>query len=100
MSGFPSYRVPGAPHCPQCRELLDGATKTLGNGRQPPGEGCLTVCIYCAEILVFTAENSFRLVGAEELAALPRKVRDHLALLRTAIRSFAQHRRSVKAGQN
>ena len=68
--------------CPGCGEFLDDCTPT-GPGRVQPRPGDVTVCAYCAAVLVFDGEPvSVRLpTNAEvtELRGMPR-----LAQVRTA----------------
>ncbi len=45
------YRLNSKPFCPNCKAILDGATAVTGIGHPRPGD--VTVCSYCAEILVF-----------------------------------------------
>ena len=71
--------------CPICFYKLDAATCVDGNARPKPGD--LTVCINCAELLVF--DESLRHSPLDEhggLDSLESKDRDLLIATQTAIR--------------
>lgn len=40
--------------CPSCGNVLDGATEVHGSDASPPGEGDLSICVYCSALSVFT----------------------------------------------
>lgn len=69
------------PHheCPSCEMALDAATDAYGEATPEPGD--LTVCIYCAAILVFTDTMGLRLPTDEEFAALPQETRQSVERL-------------------
>jgi len=59
-------------HCPSCSHPFDSMTCVDGN--RLPVTGDLTVCIECADILMFIVENTsiaVRWPTAVEFAALP-----------------------------
>jgi len=56
--------VPPAP-CPVCGKKLDAASMIGGEGKPTPG--CYTVCMYCSEILIFTANLKLRKPNYREL---------------------------------
>lgn len=51
-----SVKLKGAPACPGCHAVLDGATSADLSGGAPKAND-LTVCCYCAAILEFTAAD-------------------------------------------
>lgn len=57
--------------CPSCGHLLEAAMNARA-GRKPPVEGDVTVCMYCANPLMFRADLSHRLPTPEEGLALAR----------------------------
>jgi hypothetical protein len=54
--------------CPVCRAVVDGATAVDGSDAQPAA-GDITVCVYCARVLVFT-EDGLRQPTMDELEDL------------------------------
>lgn len=54
--------------CPNCRTVVDGATAVDGS-HAVPSPGDATVCVYCARVLIFTAEG-LRLPTMRELEQL------------------------------
>ena len=56
--------------CPYCGEELNAATDTDGDAR--PSEGDVSLCAYCAGLLVFDAEGKLRLPTDAELVELRR----------------------------
>ena len=71
--------------CPICFNKLDSATCV--NGRVRPSPGDLTICLYCAELLVF--DKSLRHACLDEhggLEALAPSTRDLLLRAQKAIR--------------
>jgi hypothetical protein len=59
--------------CPGCQRVLDAATGAYLDKRPPPGNdgymGCVTVCAYCATVLVVTP-TGFRIADDADLDAL------------------------------
>lgn len=84
------YRHPKTA-CPCCGKTLN-ASGASGNDEGAPGEGDLSVCIYCATILVFDANMTLRLLPQAELETLPEETLIELHKMQTAIRSFNKHR--------
>lgn len=63
-----SQKVPPVP-CPACGAELDGAWATDGSGERPsPGD--VTICIYCAEMLCYTAALGLRPAAPDDLYRL------------------------------
>lgn len=54
--------------CPNCRTVVDGATAVDGS-EAFPSPGDVTVCVYCAAVLIFTA-TGLRLPTFAELEKL------------------------------
>lgn len=67
--GLSSYKVPKGV-CPQCGELLDGATSASRSDARAPKAGDFSVCWYCAEALRFTEDLSFRSVTQQDMEEL------------------------------
>lgn len=64
----PHCRVDASP-CPVCNAKLDAATCASQAGRSPrPGD--ITVCLYCATILVFNPDLSHREADVNDLMEL------------------------------
>jgi len=49
----PGGRLPNNPRCPSCGRVIDGFTDPTFTGKVP-SPGSVSVCVYCAEISVFT----------------------------------------------
>jgi hypothetical protein len=50
-----AHRLPGEPRCPACGAILDGATSVDLDGAMPrPGD--VSICAYCASLLVYSDE--------------------------------------------
>jgi hypothetical protein len=58
-------RLKTQPHCPSCDKTLDGFS---AQHKEIPKPGDLTVCVYCSEILEFTAEMELQSASAETIA--------------------------------
>ena len=54
--------------CPSCGRDNDKQTAADGTDR-PPTEGCLAICIYCANFAVFTGMGDEKRLPTEEEAA-------------------------------
>lgn len=65
------------PRCPSCAALVDDATG-LGNGKRQPSPGDITVCCYCAIVLVVTETHGFRRAEPAELDELEGSKRELL----------------------
>lgn len=87
MSG-PDTDIPET-FCPFCDAYLDSATE-LGSKRRPsPGD--LSVCLYCAEVLIFGATKNLRKPHVFELEAAytqQRGLREQIALSQAAARKM------------
>lgn len=59
----PDHELPGSP-CPYCKKYLDLATQVGGVGGPAPGD--FTVCIDCANPLVFCDDLSLRVLMGDE----------------------------------
>jgi len=70
--------------CPACGEVIEAAT-----GHGTPAPGCVTLCIYCRAILIFTDDLQQRLMSNAEWAALPREQRELITRIREALQSEA-----------
>lgn len=68
--------------CPTCQKGLDAAS---GFGDSRPTPGCLSICAYCAEFLVFPETLSVRKMELSEELALPSVEWMALCRLRQAI---------------
>lgn len=78
--------------CPGCNHKLSGVTplgRRRGRGRPSPGD--MTVCVYCASLLVYSRSERLRLLTAEELSKLSKPRR---TLLLTAQREIQRQRTS------
>lgn len=76
-----------AQSCPGCGAHLDAATGVLGD--EGPRKDDLTICVYCAGLLRFSADGGLELLrGAERLVALenPEVRRTMLAVAMMALR--------------
>jgi hypothetical protein len=71
--------------CPQCAELLDGATAMGEDAVPEPGD--ISVCCYCAEILQFDAAMHLVKCPEEALAKLDTERRGNLDLAQLAIKA-------------
>lgn len=56
--------------CPVCRATIDGASCVTDPEPMQPTPGCLSVCVFCASILVYT-ETDLELATEEVVAAFP-----------------------------
>lgn len=60
-------REPAPGVCPTCSEVLDAATNTEGD--RAPKAGDVSVCAYCATLLIFEDERHMRELDPNEIAA-------------------------------
>lgn len=70
--------------CPTCQHPMDAATRMLGQERPRPGD--LSVCLKCAEVLVFQPDMSMRLALLNDLIDLPKSEARALDKARALIR--------------
>jgi hypothetical protein len=62
------FHLQPGPTCPKCGGNLDGALNTTGDGH--PEKGDLSICVYCGELLQFTASLKLELLPEAALASL------------------------------
>lgn len=55
--------------CPTCYSVLDSTTSA--DGRSGPTPNDLSICIYCAEKLIFANDLTVRKITDAELRAIP-----------------------------
>jgi len=60
----PSQLFANPTRCPNCGEMLRGATNALGN--EPPEPGAVTVCVLCGSAAMFQKDLSFRLLTPDD----------------------------------
>jgi hypothetical protein len=65
-----SHFTNGEASCPACGHHLDRATNALGD-IEPPHEGDISVCINCAETLMFDENLKLKIATEEDLESLP-----------------------------
>jgi transcription elongation factor Elf1 len=70
-------------YCPTCETKLDAAT-ALDESGHGPISGDVTICIYCGEILEFTAEM---LVAKVDITTLPIELQDSLVMISIGIQN-------------
>lgn len=70
-------------YCPGCGKRIDAATSIDGEASPTPGD--VTVCAFCASVLMFEPGLSLRRVSDQELAQLPAAVRRQVHVLRLVI---------------
>jgi hypothetical protein len=78
-------RVNDEAYCPKCNTQLNGASDPIGEAVPKPGD--LSVCIYCAELLVFNTDMTLRSLAFKEMLELPDAVQANLQRFRAAIRA-------------
>jgi hypothetical protein len=86
--------------CPRCDAPLTGASDMEGSARPRPGD--VSVCLYCAALLKYTAQRTLRALTAAEVRALAVDEPDVLAQLRryaAAARNFRQGTRGTSRPQ-
>jgi len=90
-------QLPNSPHCPKCKKLLDGVALPGmdPNNMTPmtPFPGCVNICCYCTQIMIFTADMGLAYPTQEEL----RTVKADRALWRKIMLYQAQVRHFWKA---
>lgn len=55
--------------CPRCKATID-ASESISQEKAQPSEGDISVCLYCAAILVFQKDLTMRECTREELNSL------------------------------
>lgn len=86
-----SLQVEGG-RCPACRAMLSGATPV--GGRLGPEAGSVSVCAYCAAILVYQADLSLRCATPAERETLLQD--ETVALAHTAVVEMIAQRRGKR----
>ena len=64
-------------HCPVCGHILDGIREgSPEDGRKTscPNSGDLTICVYCASVLVFTELLELRIARDDEIAEMRNQI--------------------------
>ena len=72
--------------CPQCGKTLDAASSL--DGDNTPGEGDLSICTGCGEILVFNEDTSLRELTEKDINQIPNEVLDKLTTIQRYIRNY------------
>jgi hypothetical protein len=72
--------------CPTCGNIMDRATCFHDSEAHPPKEGDISVCIKCADVMVFNKEGTMREATINDLLALDSSAQMHLELAQRAIR--------------
>lgn len=86
---LPQGKLSVKPKCPLCHAALDGWTAT--EECEGPTDGDVSVCLYCAAMLVFTDGcTKFKPLPDTELAAHPAKAQ--LLKARAAVIKLMGHR--------
>jgi hypothetical protein len=77
------------PRCPQCLELLDGASEMRWDDIHvnSPRPGDVTICIYCGEVLSFDDLLQLVKISADHSALLTAEQRGDLELAKLAIKA-------------
>lgn len=91
----PRHKIGGGDEmrCPACRAHIDGASPADAKQPEPPKEGDLTVCTYCAEVLTFDAQLRPRLAEAQAIEPLPPDVREELRQAVARVKSIIARKR-------
>jgi len=91
-------RLPDPPTCPVCGVLLDGtaALSSRDTKGRPivPTTGDITVCMYCASMLVFDTPSRLRLPTTAELQTVHPQVREFLSHLVVAAQELSGQSKS------
>lgn len=82
------FRVPPAT-CPHCRRGLDGATE-LESGGGLPKPNDITLCAYCATVLVFNHDLTLRPAGGDDLSELSPAQAETVKQAESALRRFLE----------
>jgi DNA repair photolyase len=90
--GMPEYQH-NPTNCPQCNKMLDCATPAdPSDPEATPGEGCITVCMYCHAILMYevSAANPELLalvpMTEEMWAEIPSEIQEQINRVRRVLR--------------
>lgn len=81
--------------CPLCKRTLSASTNPYGN--DSPSKGALTICLYCAAVLVFDSETTVHAITQAEELALPDDVREKLSTIQAAIKSLKRQKGEATA---
>lgn len=88
--GLPLSLMP-ASQCPNCNALLDCAT--LPNQKhERPQSGDFTICLHCAEILVFTETLQLRRAEFKDFMEAPPTVHAMLTVMRDTARQLIKEK--------
>ena len=71
--------------CPKCGATLDAASGISGARHPKPGD--MSICLYCAVVLVYEDAMTSRLMTAEEFMALPIDWQDMLLNITDKLRA-------------
>lgn len=72
-------------HCPTCAAPFDAHT-CMNHPASHPSPGSITVCIYCANVLVFGDNLTLRELSFDDLAELPEQTVRQVSQVQMAIR--------------
>lgn len=78
--------------CPKCKRVLDAYTCASPDLGEPDADevhantGDLTVCRYCATILIFNHDQSLRCASDEEMAELDADLRQEVMRIQAAVK--------------
>ncbi len=89
----------GKDHCPHCGEILDAATAAEGK-HEIPNPGDVSVCIYCAGLLVYADDMALTKLSDELFNSIPLEVRLELSKARYNIRKFNEQQQYLKNNRN
>ncbi len=64
--------------CPNCGDALNCAQEADALPSRPPQPGDITICAYCAAVLIFT-DTALRLASVDDLADLPTEMQQLVA---------------------
>ena len=76
--------------CPSCRAELGKSTSIGHEG--PPRKGLMSVCAYCAVVLVYDSPASFHAITAEEEMKLDDETSDKLSTLQSAVKAVMRQK--------
>lgn len=80
-------KLKGKLDCPKCGAFLDGASTP--KGEVEPQDGDLSICVYCATILLFKVRDELEIhqMGYDQFKELPEEDQAELTKIRAAILS-------------